>query len=82
MQILGLVWGILSVVGMLVGFVPCLGWLNWFLIPFAGVGVIISGVALSSNTEPNKGAAIGGLLCCAVALVFGLIRLFLGGGLV
>jgi len=82
MQVLSLVWGILSVVGMLVGFVPCLGWINWLNIPFAGVGLIISGVALATNNEPNKAAGAAGLVCCAVALVLGSIRLLLGAGLV
>ena len=46
MQVLSLLWGILAIVGMVVGFFPCLGSLNWLNIPFAGVGIIVSGIAL------------------------------------
>ena len=45
MQALSLAWGILAVSGMLVGFIPCFGWLNWINIPFAFVGLIFSVVA-------------------------------------
>ena len=47
MQILSLVWGILSILGLGIAFVPCLGSLNWMNIPFAIVGLIMSFVAKS-----------------------------------
>lgn len=81
MQILSLVWGILSVVGMLVGFFPCLGALNWLNIPFAGIGLIISIVALVTTKQGGKGGSIAGVMCCGIAILFGLIRLALGGGI-
>ena len=80
MQVLSLVWGILSVVGMVVGFFPCLGALNWLNIPFSAVGIIISAIALATAGNRPKGASIAGLVCCIVALFFGVVRLFLGGG--
>jgi hypothetical protein len=48
MQVLSLIWGILAIVGMVVGFFPCLGALNWINIPFSGLGIIISGIALGT----------------------------------
>ncbi|HHN75534.1 MAG TPA: hypothetical protein ENK10_09925 [Acidobacteria bacterium] len=82
MQVLSLVWGILAILGMVVGFVPCLGALNWLNIPFAAVGVIIGGVALATAGDRPKGASIAGLICCVIAVFFGIARLALGGGLV
>ncbi len=35
MQFLGLVFGIFSIIGMFVAFLPLLGWMNWGVIPFA-----------------------------------------------
>lgn len=83
MQILSLVWGILSVVGMVVAFFPCLGSLNWINIPFSVIGLIVSIVALSKvKPEEKKGSAITGIVCCGIAVLFGLIRLIMGGGVV
>ncbi len=67
---------------MIVGFFPCLGALNWLNIPFAGIGIIISGIALGTAGEEPKGASVAGLVCCICALFFGIIRLALGGGVV
>lgn len=80
MQVLSLVWGILSVIGMVIAFLPCLGALNWLNIPFSGIGLIISIVALAQSKEGGKGAAVGGLIMCGAAIMFGILRLILGGG--
>jgi hypothetical protein len=80
MQVLSLIWGILAILGMVVGFLPCLGALNWLNIPFAGIGIIISGIALGTAGDKPKGSSIAGLVCCVIALFFGIIRLALGGG--
>ena len=81
MQVLSLVWGILALIGMIIGFVPCLGALNWLNIPFAGVGAIVSGIAVGTSKDSNRVAGLTGLVCCGIALVFGMIRLALGGGI-
>jgi hypothetical protein len=81
MHIVGLIWGILALIGMLIGFVPCLGALNWINIPFSGIGIIVSALAYSRGTEDEKGSAIAGLILCIIASFFGLIRLFMGGGM-
>ena len=80
MQILSLVWGILAVLGLGIAFVPCLGSLNWINIPFAVVGLIISAVARSQ--PGNRGAATIGFILNAIAIAFGVVRLFLGGGVI
>ena len=82
MQTLSLVWGILSIIGMVVAFFPCLGSLNWLNVPFSAVGLIIGIIALSkvSPGEKKSNATIG-IVCCGAALLFGIIRLILGGGI-
>ena len=83
MKTASLVFGILVLVLMLVGFVPCFGALKWIKIPLAGVGLIISVVALvQSKSGEEKGKVIAGLILCSIALIFGLIRLLMGGGIV
>jgi hypothetical protein len=81
MSVLSLAWGILSLVGMLVALLPCLGSLNWLNIPFSGMGLIISIIALNSAKEEDKGRVTTGLVLCAIAVALGTIRLILGGGL-
>ncbi len=81
MQILSLVWGVVAFLGMLVGFLPCLGALNWLNIPFAGIGLILSIVAVANSRNNNNGTAIAGLVCNGIAILIGLIRLKLGGGI-
>ncbi|RZK56066.1 MAG: hypothetical protein EOO87_06335 [Pedobacter sp.] len=83
MKTASLVMGILSIVGMLFGFIPCLGAFNWLNIPFAVIGLIISIIALNQKIPgQSNGNATAGLVMCAIAVVFGLLRLILGGGVV
>lgn len=81
MQVVSLVWGILALIGMLVGFVPFFGALNWLLIPFAIIGAIVSAIAAGTSPAGNKGKSIAGLICCGIAMIFGLIRLVVGLGM-
>ena len=80
MGVLSLVMGILSLVGMVVAFFPCLGSLNWLNIPFSGIGLIISIVAATKPEHKNMG--IAGIVMCAIAVVLGIIRLIVGAGVV
>lgn len=81
MGVISLIWGILAILGMFVGFLPCLGALNWINIPFAVVGLIFSIIAVSKAEPGKKGGATAGIVCCAIAALFGLIRLVMGGGI-
>ncbi len=73
---LSLVWGILAILGMVIGFIPCFGSLNYLNIPFAVCGLLFSifSIVLSSNKE----YAIAACVLCAVAIFLGAIRLVLG----
>lgn len=81
MNTLNIIWGSLAILGMLFAFIPCFGAFNWLNIPFAGIGVILGivGIAIEKQT---KGGSIAGLIMCSVAVIFGAIRLLLGGGVV
>lgn len=80
MQVISLLWGILSIAGMIIAFLPLLGALNWLLIPFFGLGVIVSALSIALASK-DRGMGTAGLLMCIVALFFGLFRLVLGGGI-
>ena len=81
MKTTSLIFGILSIIGMIVAFFPCLGSLNWINIPFAAIGLTISIIATTqTNVGESNGNAIAGLVLCSIAMLFGLIRLIAGGG--
>jgi len=81
-QLICLIWGILSVAGMLLAFVPCLGFLNWANIPLAIIGLGFSAVTYSKlDVHANRTNSKIGMILCGVAVLFGAFRLFLGGGL-
>ena len=78
--VLGLLFGVLAGVCLLVGLIPLLGWLNWFTsLPLAIVGLIFSQISARGKVGRNLGLA-GTVLCLAVIGV-ALFRLLLGGGL-
>ena len=79
MQVIGLVFGIISIVGMFIFFLPLLGSLNWINIPFAVVGLIVS--ILSIINTKRKGLGIAGIVLCSIAIVIGIGRLQLGCGI-
>ena len=71
MKIIGRIFGLITIVLMVVAFIPLLGWLNWFVIPFAILGLLFSVI----------GKSTGGTVICIVAIVLGMLRLMLGGGI-
>ena len=79
LSIFSLVWGILATLGLAVAFIPCLGPLNYFNIPFAVFGLLFSILAIVLS--PKKELAIAGSLLCAIAIFIGAIRLVIGFGI-
>lgn len=77
MPIVSLVWGVLAFLGTLIAFLPCLGALNWFNLPFAGVGLILSVIALATSKAENRGVAIAALVANGIAVAIGAVRLVL-----
>ena len=82
MGVISLLWGIVAMVLMFIGLVPLLGWSNWLIIPFAGVGAIIAAVGIALTSREKRGRAKAGLVLNALVMVIAAIRLSLGGGFI
>ncbi len=66
-------FGILAALGLLLGFLPFFGWLNWiFVLPPAVLGLIFGALARDR----------GAIALSAVVAVLGALRLMLGGGII
>jgi hypothetical protein len=72
MNIFSTIIGVVALLIALVGFIPLLGWLNWFAIPVAVVGLVLG--LLSRKTSGRN--------INLVVLALAVIRLALGGGIV
>ena len=81
MQALSLAWGILAVTGMLVGLIPCFGWLNWLNIPFAFAGLIFSVIVHLTSRGPNRQSSLVAIILCVLAILLGSKRLVAGFGI-
>ncbi len=82
MGVISLLWGIVAVLWMLLAFIPLLGWGNWFMIPFAAIGVVLSAIAIAVTRREHRGRAKTALVLNVLAVAFGIVRLTLGGGIV
>jgi hypothetical protein len=71
MNVLSTLTGILALIVALVAFLPLLGWLNWFILPVAVIGLVLG--LLAKN---NNGRNIN-----LVVLALAIFRLSIGGGL-
>lgn len=79
MGVVSAVWGIVALIAMCVAFIPLLGILNWFVIPFSAIGVVLGVLALNG---PGRYGAKTGLVCSIAALILSFIRLSMGGGII
>ena len=71
MNVFSTIIGFVALILALVGFIPLLGWLNWFVIPLAVVGLVLG--LLSQKTSGRN--------VNLVVLALAIIRLALGGGI-
>jgi hypothetical protein len=71
MNVLSVIIGLVALAVALVGFIPLLGWLNWFVIPGGVVGLV-----LGLMSKKTSGRNIN-----FVVLALAIIRLALGGGI-
>jgi hypothetical protein len=81
MQVISLAWGILALVGMVVGFIPCFGWVNWFNIPFAFAGLIVSIIANVVARPGDRNNSLVAIILCVLAILLGSKRLVAGWGI-
>ncbi|MFC6665039.1 hypothetical protein ACFP9V_06495 [Deinococcus radiopugnans] len=53
MRVLSLIFGILAALGLLLGFLPFFGWLNWiFVLPPAVLGLIFGALGRDRGRSP------------------------------
>ena len=72
LNLLSILFGLVSLVVVIPATIPLLGWANWFAMPLIVIGVVL-GKFSSSN---------GGRNFCLIVLLIAAIRLSLGGGLI
>lgn len=78
--LLGLLFGVVAAVCLLVGLLPMLAWLNWITsLPLALIGLALSRISARGRFGHSLGTA-GTVLCLGVIGV-ALFRLALGGGI-
>jgi hypothetical protein len=71
LNLVSLIIGAVSLLLAVVAFLPLLGWANWLIIPLAIVG---AGIGAVSGSTAGRNLNI-------VVVLIGVLRLFLGGGL-
>jgi hypothetical protein len=71
MNVMSVIIGLMALIIALVGFIPLLGWLNWFAMPGAVVGLVLG---LMSRKTSGRNVNL-------VVLALAIIRLALGGGI-
>ena len=71
LNLLSILFGIVSLVIVIPATIPFLGWANWFALPLIVIGVVLGQIS-SSNSGRNFNL---------VVLVIAAIRLSLGGGI-
>ena len=78
--LIGLFFGFLSGVFLLVGLLPFLGWLNWFTsLPLAGIGMVLAIISVRGKRGQSLGTAAA--VICSVVIGIALFRLHLGWGI-
>ena len=81
MGVISVIWGVIALLWMVLSLIPLLGWGNWFMIPFAAIGAIIGAIGMLFSRAENRGRARTGLVLNVVAIIVGVVRLSIGGGL-
>tara|TARA_R110000824_G_scaffold133459_1_gene296267 strand:+ start:180 stop:440 length:261 start_codon:yes stop_codon:yes gene_type:complete len=71
-NLISLLIGVIALALSFVGLVPLLGWTNWLILPFAGVGALFG--LISSRTS--------GMYFCLIVMGICALRLFIGGGII
>ena len=64
--------GIIALILSFIGLVPLLGWTNWLILPFAGIGALFG--LISSRAS--------GMYFCIIVMGICAFRLWIGGGII
>jgi|TARA_R110002126_G_scaffold10841_5_gene49553 hypothetical protein len=71
-NLISLLIGVIALALTFIGLVPLLGWTNWLILPFAGIGALFG--LISSRTS--------GMYFCIIVMCISALRLSLGGGII
>ena len=72
LNLLSILFGIISLIIVIPATIPLLGWANWFALPLIVIGVVL-GQLSSSDSGRNF---------CLIVLLIAAVRLTLGGGII
>lgn len=72
LNILSILFGIISLIVVIPATIPLLGWANWLALPLIAIGIVLG--ALSSSN--------GGRNFCLIVGLIAVVRLSLGGGII
>jgi hypothetical protein len=72
LNVLSLLIGLAAGTVALFGLIPFIGWANWFVLPVAGLGLVLG--LISSRKE--------GQILNLVVIAIALVRLSIGGGII
>ncbi|MEP2990824.1 MAG: hypothetical protein ABJN65_07560 [Parasphingorhabdus sp.] len=71
-NLLSILIGLIALVLAIIGFIPLLGWTNWFIIALAGLGALFGLISSKSS----------GMKFCLIVMGICALRLWMGGGLI
>lgn len=71
-NLISILIGFIALVLTFIGLVPLLGWTNWLILPFAGIGALFG--LISSRTS--------GMYFCLIVMSISAFRLWIGGGII
>ncbi len=71
LNLLSLIIGAVALLLAIPAFIPLLGWLNWFIIPLAILGL---GLGVASRRKSGRNLNL-------VVIIIAILRLMLGGGI-
>ena len=72
LNLVSMIIGAVALVFVLIAFVPLLGWANWLVVPLAIIGAAIGAMSRGRT----------GLNLNVLVIIVGVLRLFLGGGII
>lgn len=71
-NLISILIGLIALILAIIGFIPLLGWTNWFIIAVAGIGVLFGLISSKSS----------GMKFCLIVMGICALRLWMGGGLI
>jgi hypothetical protein len=81
LPVIAMSMGIVTASLMLIGLIPCLGWVNWMTLIVGGISNLLCWVSIiTEKQQDSRNKALIGLVLTFIALFVGLIRLIIGGG--